>query len=389
MIKFRITLCLFTLFCTFRVEAQQAQPILGIAKENKSITYYKQQSSLWKKKTDRDPTDAYAWYQRYKAERAFLQKTHPQTWSNNQPEIFAKLRPIIAQSKIHVDNSYEYYLMEAMSTSTKKSIEYTKRAYEIDPERSETYGRLLVYHITRFEESEAQEIARKMLKRNIYSNANLKWNYNTLRTVDKDGVFVANGDMDAIPKWVLQYGSGIRKDALVVSKWTLSNDQEYREKVFRKVGVPKPKRRIYDFENPSLYVDYLVTEILKKGKRPSYMGCGTDVHFFEKNNIEDHMYLVGTAFVYADKTFDNLSVTISNFEKKYDLEYLINNFQVHPEEIFDLLANKKYSDLSQVEKRQVEEFLDKSEFDHYHSIVKDFKQLDAALDIEDIACTKE
>ncbi len=99
MIKFLISVFLFTLFCSFRVEAQQAQPILGIAKENKPTTYYKQQSSLWKKKTDRDPTDAYAWYQRYKAERAFLQKTHPQTWSNNQPEIFANLCPSLLNQK--------------------------------------------------------------------------------------------------------------------------------------------------------------------------------------------------------------------------------------------------------------------------------------------------
>ncbi len=89
--------------------------------------------------------------------------------------------PIIAQSKKHIGNSFEYYLMEAMITSTKKSIEYTKMAYEIDPERIETYGWLLVYHVTRFEESEAQEIARKMLKHNIYSNANLKWNYSRIR----------------------------------------------------------------------------------------------------------------------------------------------------------------------------------------------------------------
>lgn len=322
---------------------QKAQEILGIAKENKSKEYYKEQLGLWRKVTDQNPKNAHAWYQIYKAKRAYLQKDDHDKWLNNQAEIYADLKKIIDESKKHIDKSYEYYLMESRNSKGDKMAEYSQLAYDVDPDRTDTYEGLLVHYVLHFQYNKAKPIAKKMLEKNYYSNANLKWNYNALQTAVQNGAIITHGDMDAIPKWVLQYGMDIRKDVLVVSKWILCEDKDYRNEVFRKMQATKFEKGIKDFPQPSDYVDNLVVHLLKNSKIPVYIGCGTPFVFFEKFKLQNHIYLVGTAFRYSETGIDNTAIAIKNFEQKYDLEYLFNNFQNHPDdEIIKRYLNVTY-----------------------------------------------
>ena len=171
-----------------------------------------------------------------------------------------------------------------------------------------------------------------MLETNYYSDANLKWNYNGLETVAPNGVYLSNGDLDGIPKWVLQNGKGIRKDVMVVSRWMLAVDENYRKLVFKKLGIKDLEQQKSDFKNTSIYVENLTVHILKNCKRPTYMACGTSVKFFEQYGLENNLYLVGIAFLYSKKDFDNLAVTKKNLEEKYYIEYLLKNFQSHKED---------------------------------------------------------
>ncbi len=327
-----ITLGLVFFFFSPGMIAQQANEILGIAKETKTADYYNQQTTLWKQKTDKNPKDGYAWYQYYKAKRAYLQKHDPQQWASDQTKVFEQLRPIITSAKRHIAQSADYYLMEAANTREKVSVEYYQKAFEIDPDRVDSYEGLFVHYVSTFNDEKAGEIARKMLAHNYYANANLKWNYNALVTADEQGVFITHGDMDAIPRWVLQFGKGIRKDVLVISKWTLANDVDYKKRILKKLGLKDMNKSQKDYADVSQYVDDLSTHILVNSPRTVYMGCGTNIDFFKKAGVMDDIYLVGTAFVYSKESIDNMAITEYNFENKYDLEYLLNNFQTHPED---------------------------------------------------------
>ncbi len=368
--KISIVVSLFVLFCSSTLLAQQANEILGIAKENKTKEYYEQQSALWKKIAQKSPKDGHAWFQYYKARRAYLQRAHPQTWLNNQGEIFNRLKPIIAQTHQHTGNSFEYYLMEAVNTTANRSAPYLKKAYQIAPERNETYENLLIHYALRFQNEQAAEMAKKMLAQNYYSNANLKWNYNALQTAAPNSVYITIGDMDGIPKWVLQHGKGIRKDVLVVSKWMMSVDEDYRKKVFEKVGIQDLNKSKDDFGEFADYADALVIHLLKNSSRPVYMGCGTGVKFFKKHGIANQMYLVGTAFLYSREKFDNLAVMIKNFEQKYDLEYLLNNFQYHADdEVVRKYMNVTYLPGLMKLKRHFEKTDEAGKVDYYKKLV--------------------
>ena len=87
-----------------------------------------------------------------------------------------------------------------------------------------------------------------------------------------------------------------------------------------------------DFETVPEYVDHFTAAFLKIAPRPSYMSTGTDLKFFRTHNLEDHMYLVGNAIRYSREDFNNTSVMKDNFENKYFMEYLLQHFQVHPQD---------------------------------------------------------
>ena len=204
-------------------------------------------------------------------------------------------------------------------------------AYELDPDRNETHGWLFVDVVMNFKHKKAKKIGARLLKNNLYSNANLIWNLNSLNTMEKNSIFIGNGDLDIIPKWALQYGNGVREDILVISRWSMANDESYRDSIFHKIGMNKLEKSIEDFTSPTEYVDYLTLHMLKNRKRKAYMTCGGDMNFFEKSGIADKIYLVGTTYVYSENRFDNNRVLRENLDQ-YQLDHLIKNFQKHPED---------------------------------------------------------
>jgi len=327
---FVFTFCVF--FGCLTLLAQKPQEILGIAKEHKPKSFYLEQSELWKQETVKNPKNAFAWFQFYKAERAYNQLEYPTKWLHNKDEIFEKLKPIIDKAKIHVPESFEYHLLRAYKDGFNKSIELLEEAHMMDPDRHEPYESLLIHYALHFQSEKAGKISRKMLESNYYSNANFKWNLNALKAMKKNGVFISNGDMDIMPKWVLQYGLGIRTDVQTVSKWMMVNNLDYRKQVLKNIRVTDLDKTMTDYKTPSDFVDATVVHILKNSKLHVSMPVGTAVSFFKKYGLTDDMYLVGTAFEYSKDGIDNQSILRENFEEVYQLDYLINNFQTHRED---------------------------------------------------------
>jgi hypothetical protein len=350
--------------------AQKPQKILGIAKENKTQAYYGEQKKLWRLETKKDPKDANAWYQLYKAERAYLQKIDMDSWMNRQGEVYAKLQLTIDEARKHIDKSFEYYLMESFNCRGQKSADFSEKAYKVNPNRSETYEGLLIHYVLTFQEEKATAISKKMLERNYYSNSNLIWNYNELQTADENGLFITHGDLDAMPKWVLQYGKGLRKDVLVINKWLLTDIADYRKRVLKELEIQDLNKKREDFSTATEYTEAMVAHTIKSTKRISFLGCGTQVSFLKKYGLDKDMYLVGAAFKYCKSDIDNLGITIRNFEQVYDLQYLFNNFQTHPDDVMV----KKYLNLSYIPGlvkliKHYELIQDSKKADHYKKLL--------------------
>ncbi len=332
MVTKRFILLLFISMAVFPLFAQKPQKIRGIAKEDKSIAYYQTQSSLWKQLTVEDPSNAEAWLQYYLAERARKQLQSQDQWLNQKATFYQELASIISQAQKYIPNTFEIYYLNGLNSEGDETLEAFQKAYAVDPNRTEVYGWLLVRYAFEFQEQKLAELAAKMLEHNSYSNANLYWNYNALQSVEKNAVILSNGDMDGIPKWVLQYGKNIRPDVLVVNKWMLSGDTEYRSRIWQLLKMDPPSKQRSDFHNHTAYTDYLAAALLKGSQRPAYISSGTPKAFFRQHNLEEEMYLVGNVLKYSNTDFDNTAALIRNVETNYFLDYLIRDFQNHPEQ---------------------------------------------------------
>lgn len=324
---------LFILFITPTfLLAQKPQKIRGIAREVKSIEYYQEQSGLWKKLLEKDYSNSEAWRNHYWAERAKLQLQKPDLWANEKDQFFTQLQPILETAKKHIDGTFDYYFILGSNAKGETSINAFKKAFEINPDRSEIYSKLMAYYIPLLDKDKLTDLSKNMLKSNLYSNANLMWNYNALQSLAPSGVILTHGDMDSFPKWVLHYGANIRPDVLIINTWFLGTDEPYRKKNFEKMGMAPLSKKESDFENLRDYIDYITAETLKNSKRPIYTSSGTPKEFLKKYELADKMYLVGNVLKYSEEKFNNTAAIKKNIEEVYVLDYLFNNFQVHEDD---------------------------------------------------------
>ena len=133
-------------------------------------------------------------------------------------------------------------------------------------------------------------------------------------------------------KWVLQYGAGVRPDVMVVNKWLLATESAYRSAILKKLRMGAPAKSQKDFSDIGAYADYLAAMVLQGTNRPAYISGGTDLEYFKKYGLENKMYVVGNVIRYSAQPFDNTAAMRENFEQKYYMDYLMQNFQSHPED---------------------------------------------------------
>lgn len=329
---FRKIIFIAVCFLGIQINAQQAQQILGIANEIKDIAYYQEQSSLWEKKTKISPKSGNAWENYYKSKRAYYQKQDYKSWVNNQERVFVKLNPIIEKVKENLPNSFEYYYLKSVNTNNKEeAFKLLLKAYNLNPNRPQVYEDLFAYYMMHWKVDKAKVLADKIRRANLYANAVYLWNLNNLNSAIKNSIVITTGDMDTLPRWVVQISDDIRPDVLILNQWLLATNKEYRKGVFSKLKIKPFDKLEVDFENKEAYKNAMLIYIIKSvgGSQTIHFDCGTDIELFEKLGIKDKMYLTGINFTYSKVAIDNLSITKRNFEQVLHLDYLTSNYQVH------------------------------------------------------------
>ncbi len=320
-------------FISMNLWAQKPVEIRGVAKEDFPPSYYKEQASLWKKEIDIAFDNGYAWLQYFKAQRAYLILTKPDIWQHDSPKIYAELQPIIDEAAAHIKDQFDWYFMRAVNTfNPKEALTLFEKAFDLDPDRYETYGWLFTQYARQFNDGKARPCADKILENNLYSNANYLWNFNAMQGMEENAIFIGNGDMDVLPKWVLQHSTGIRTDLIVISKWLVASDTDYRNTIFKRLNINNGYKKPSEFPTYKDWVNYITLYMIENSENAVYMSCGTQTSFFEKNNIIDKMYLEGLNYRYSKQGIDNIAKTVTLFEEVYRLDHLQSNFQHHLED---------------------------------------------------------
>lgn len=331
MIKIFAMLSLFFLTEPTFAQDEQLQEVHSIIYIRKSFDWYVTQYNLWEKELQKDKKKPMSWVNLYTAARMARitspDKETKDSWNKKAIEV---LEPIDK----YIKGTFEYWMLkewqgfsdiqnsddpEKMLAGRKLIHSYALKAYDIDPNRTETYSALMTTFMEEGNATKAKEISKKWLDSGDLTYGLLTLNYNMLASTSENAILFTQGDNDTYPAWVLQNGENYRNDVTVINIWLAHSNREYRNTVFSKASLPLMN------ENPESKDDILNHVLANKGEKNIYFTPGFDVNGYD--SLAQNIYNVGAALVYCEKFFNNTSFLVDNFENNYLLDQLKNNLQ--------------------------------------------------------------
>jgi hypothetical protein len=312
-------------FNIINVKGQELKKVYSVVKEVQTEEWYKTQQELWKAEVDKDNKNAVAWENYYNAARAL------KNLSWKEPELNKKriefTHKIAKEAVLAIPDSYQGNLIFwRESGNDPKEIKYLEKAYKLNSNNEEVLVNMLTQAKLMGKENEYSKYCKEYYKTNDISSGLLNWGYNLLSEVDERAIILTAGDNDTYPGWLMQENSGIRTDVEILNYGLLGVD-DYREKVFEKIGLPALNFRLDSAktqkerkENHEKIIDH----IFQYSKRPIYVANSAITYFQEK--FEEKLHLTGLTYKYSEKSIDNISLIIRNFDKRYLLDYLRISF---------------------------------------------------------------
>lgn len=286
----------------------------------KDSTYYAHQQELWQQVTNREPKNENAW-------RNLYQAANYRQWFGKLDD--SEMKGILDAMGKAIPDSYNYcWCMYKYKLGSDDAFAYAEKALQQLPEDMSLYDYDLwtAYLMMRFDEPRLNDLCKRYYQSGLYSPNILQYNYNEMQGMDKDGIYIGNGDACLIPKLILQYGKGIHRDKLIVCMSFIAIP-DYREKLLTRLGIDT---RTYQYANPTTEEEFNLLErevidlILTHTKRPVYFSSFNG----KEHNApwEDHLYNEGLTLHYSTKKYDNIAVKLRNVEERYLLEYLLEQF---------------------------------------------------------------
>ena len=301
--------------------AQKPEPVYSIAKEDRPHDFFVTQARLWWEEIEKNEKNEKAWYYYYKANRYARMTFHncktPECQKyNNWKEEGSFLREadeITAMISKAIPNTYTYYIViKEGYPNNKERFDALKKAYELDPENPDTYDEFVVYYETNNMVDKRKEMNQVWFRSNDLSSGILNYNYNVLMSIQEGGAILTFGDNDTFPIWMLQDALSIRPDVTVLNVHLLSI-RTYRKNLFRKLNIPQLDK---EYSEGS-------TEISQPDELALYISTPAWKQFQE---YDKDLYIVGLAMQYSKEALDNIAWLKNNFENRYALDYVRQQF---------------------------------------------------------------
>jgi uncharacterized protein YdhG (YjbR/CyaY superfamily) len=308
--------------------AQKPEKIESLTKVQKSTDYYAQQVALWKKELDQNKKNAEAWFNYYRANRYVAISSNTDTLKNEKR--WEQLKGIIDEMEKNIPESFEFnYLTWLNSGNDLSKFSYLEKAYAISPERTETYPDFVAAYELKQDQEKKDFFLKKWHDAGQISPGYLTYNYNVLNSLAPNAILLTIGDNDTYPVWILQSVFGIRKDVQLINLSMLYLEN-YHKAMSEKIGF-EPIYAMQSQEKFNAFNESIIKNIAaNKAGRKTYTGLTVHPTFTQKH--EANLYLVGLAYEYSEKKFDNIAVLKKNFEQVFALDYLHLNFAKDPAE---------------------------------------------------------
>ena len=139
-----------------------------------------------------------------------------------------------------------------------------------------------------------------------------------------NALYLADGDANIIPKWIIQQGMGLHRDKLVICNSMLI-DANYCQHICTYLGIGEAPKREGLFKDEDELFDYIynvVNEIVKRTGRPLYLTKNMGDSNYKR--WDDNLYDEGMAYHYSLEEIDLDEALRKNYEQHCDLNYLLS-----------------------------------------------------------------
>jgi len=299
-------------FSAFNVNADpKKQKVYSIVKTHHSIEWYQEQLGLWEKDVKENPKNSAAWLNVYTAARMIKISGGSKTQED--------LDAIVEQVKKNVPDTFEgNYIQYYNGSHDDKLWKFLVKAYEIDPDRAETYDDMVTHYEIKGDKAKVKEFAEKWFASNEISSGIYAYNYNVLMSCEQNAILITVGDNDTYPAWILQNAKGIRTDISVLNASLLILD-EYRTTKFKELGIAefKPSN---EARSGMAMMQEICDHIRNHSTRPFYYAGTSSPELY--SNVSSDVYSVGLAYKYSKENFDNIALIRKNYENLFLLDHL-------------------------------------------------------------------
>ena len=316
----KLLLVLFTLI-SFNSFSQTPEPVYSFVRANHNFEWYEQQAKSWRHEIDLHTKNNMAWVYYFTANR-MAGYCDSKAWENQKKDYFLPLKDIIKLAEKAIPNSFELYYMKIYDdcAGNDTGSEYIMKAQKMKPYDKLLLPWLMNYYQFKNDKSNIETVSKKWFESNEMPADLLAITYNKLMSVEENGILLVNGDNDTYPFWILQNVKKIRTDVLILNVSLLGRDS-YRELIFKENSIPELILK----KNAGWHMSDIVKHIIENVKdRPIYVSIQMDQDIYK--DYSDKMYIVGLAFKYSEKSFNNMAVLQNNVENKFLLDYLKFNF---------------------------------------------------------------
>jgi hypothetical protein len=318
---FKKLLLIFLCTISLTTFAQKAEPVYSFVRVIHDFEWYQQQAKAWRNEIDNGTKDKMAWVYYFTANR-MANWCDSKKWESLKKDYFLPQEDIVKLAEKAIPNSFELFYMKIYDNSAGSDYGngYIMKAQKIKPYNTLLLPWLMNYYQFKNDKENIGIVSKKWFESNEMPEALLATAYDKLMSVDENGILLVNGDNDTYPFWILQNVQKIRTDVFVINV-SLSLNDSYRESIFKENSIPPLTFK----DNSERRMSSIVKHIIENVKnRPIYVSINMDQDIYK--DYSDKMYMVGLAFKYSDKPFNNMAVLQNNVENKFQLDFLKMNF---------------------------------------------------------------
>ena len=277
----------------------------------KSHEWYVEQAKLWAKELVKRQNDAKAWQNYFMA----MRYAH---WQGDKELYQSITDSILTEMEKYVPDSYEYNYLKFYNGE--RDIQLLRNAYKIDPQRPDALYEFILIYEKNDEPEKQKKICAELYNSKDIASGLLDYNYNMLMSVEKNALLFTNGDNDSYPSWVLQQTFGIRTDVTVMNLHMTFVDRDYLKRKLSEKGIEVNAEQMSKEDMAEFFSQLCDAISAETPHIPVY--AAVTVYESTLRNVKENLYLVGLAFKFNSKRFDNIASIRDNIENHMRLDYL-------------------------------------------------------------------